>query len=151
MTMTKKKKSNPPGGDGISSPSPTKRKYPRYSQDFSAGGKTDASFAPACDVNDIVKRYERTGSDPFLDRKQNQRFGVASTVSYEQAMRAQAEIASAFAHLPLSERLRYDHDPHAWFEDAVRPEPVEELSGAPEPPQAELFPEGATDDEKEGQ
>ncbi len=125
-----------------------KRKRP-YAQDFSGESRTDTSFSAACDVNNIVRHYETTGIDPFVSRKQQERFGEASTIPYEQAMRAEAEIRSAFALLPLPERLRYDNDAHSWFEDTLTPEVhTEPLETSPSPP-ADPPPEDSTAGESE--
>jgi len=76
------------------------RKYPRLSQDFSGNSKTDESFAPACDVNNIVRHYERTGIDPFIDRKAAAQYGEASTLTFADAMRIKAEMDSYLAEHP---------------------------------------------------
>nr|UXQ88103.1 MAG: internal scaffolding protein [Microvirus sp.] len=90
-----------------------------HAQDFSeakCGRITDSSFAPACDVNNIVKHYESTGLDPFLERKKLASGGDASTTSYESAMRAKAELDSAFHNLTPQERAQHENSPLAWYE-----------------------------------
>lgn len=72
----------------------------KYSQDFSGNSLTDQSFATACDVNAIVRHYETTGIDPYQDRLKNQKFGVATVLSYEDAMRHKAELDSYTAENP---------------------------------------------------
>ena len=75
----------------------TSKRKRKYSQDFSAekhGRITDSSFAAACDVNNIVNHYQSTGIDPYQDRLNSQRFGDASVLSYEDAMRNKAELDS---------------------------------------------------------
>ncbi len=74
----------------------TKRKR-KYSQDFSGKSLTDQSFTQSCDVNNIVRHYEQTGVDEFAQRKNQERFGVATTLSYEEAMRNHADVQSAIA------------------------------------------------------
>ena len=72
----------------------TKKKLRPHSVDLSMGGMTDTSFGPSCDVNNIVRHYEQTGIDPFQSRKQLERYGDASTLSYEDAMRNKADYDS---------------------------------------------------------
>lgn len=115
----------------------------KYSVDFSEGKhgkKTDASFAASCDVNNIVRHYEMTGIDPYVDRKLTQRFGDASPLSYEDAMRHVSEINSAFADLPARERAKHWNDPAAWLEYLSKPNVPSEASASAKPP-----PEDSTD------
>lgn len=146
--MSKEKK---PTSDRLSQ---SARQRP-YAQDFSVekhGRVTDSSFAPACDVNAIVRHYETSGIDPFVDRIKQARYADATAIPYEQAMRASAEINSAFELLPQPERARYDNDANLWFEDTIKPEPVTE---APEPaddppiPPAEPAPQDASEPKSE--
>ncbi len=61
---------------------------------------TDESFAPGCDVNNIVRHYETTGLDPYAERKKQERFDEASALSYEDAMRNKAAYDSYVAENP---------------------------------------------------
>ena len=103
-----------------------------FSQDFSGNSKTDPSFTPACDVNNIVKTYARekitlgSPEDPYYSRVQHGDQGEATELSYESAMRAKAEIDSAFALLPSPLREQYDNDSTAWFEATIEPKPLSE-------------------------
>lgn len=87
-----------------------------YSQDFSGVGKTDKSFAPSCDVNNIVRHYEQTGIDPYIDRQKLARFDAVPPLTYEEAMFKVAEVKSAFALLPSQERAKHANDPTRWLE-----------------------------------
>lgn len=78
----------------------TTKRQRKYSQDFSGKSLTDQSFAPSCDVNAIVRHYEATGLDPHADRISLARYGEASTLTYEDAMRNAAELASFQAENP---------------------------------------------------
>ncbi len=93
----------------------------KYSQDFSGVSKTDRSFRAGCDVNNIVAHYQATGIDPYADRIPTQRFGHASSQSYEEAMRNVAEINSAFAELPSAERSLHYNDPARWIDHLNTP------------------------------
>jgi len=105
----------------------TKKKRP-FSQDFSGKSLTDQSFAPACDVNRIVKHYQETGLDPYRERLANAHYGIATTQTFADAMRIKAEFDSAFALLPLADREKYNNDPQAWLEEIGRPEAPEPLT-----------------------
>ena len=122
------------------------RKYPRLSQDFSGDSKTDASFAPSCDVNAIVRHYERTGVDPYIDRKSAARYGEASTLTYADAMRMKAELDSYLAEHPEA----YSEAAQAAEAADPSPTPSEEenvRSGASSA--AEPAPQGASETQTE--
>jgi len=129
---------------------PSKRPY---SQDFSGNSRTDTSFAPACDVNNIVQHYARqqitfgSPEDPNFERIQHGYQGEATSLSYASAMRAKAEIDSAFALLPLSEREKYSNSSSEWFEDISTPKPPTEAQEASPASPAEPPPE----DTKQGE
>jgi len=64
-----------------------------------------------------------------------ERFGDATTTSYEEAQRHVAEINSAFELLPSGERAEYKNDPSIWVETLIEaqetvpdtdPEPIPE-------------------------
>jgi len=126
----------------------TKRKR-RYAQDFSKGGKTDASFAPSCDVNRIVNHYQKTGIDIHADRLQQARYGEAPTLTYAEAMRYKAELDSTFALLPLSDQEKYDFSVHKWISDLSAPKPAHDLPTAADESPAEPVPQDASDGKSE--
>ena len=131
--------------DGVKMPYISTKPRP-YSQDFSGNSKTDTSFGPACDVNNIVRHYENTGIDPFITRKQQERFAPASVMTFEEAMRQKAELDSAFLDLPASVRAQHANDPLTWLEYTQNPPaPEEPLEAALSPP-ADPAPQGASDD-----
>ena len=130
----------------------TKRKR-KYGQDFSEathGRITDSSFAPACDVNNIVAHYQKTGIDPYVDRIALARFQEASTISFEDAMRHKADLDTAFAEQPLSVRAEHDNSAIQWYESLATQNTAEVVLDAPEPPPAEPPPEDASPDNSEG-
>lgn len=130
----------------------SKRKYPRYSQDFSMekhGRKTDSSFAASCDVNAIVKHYSKTGIDQYADRIPQARYEEASTKTFDEAMRITAELDSAFNEQPDSVRSQHANSA-AWLEYlGTVSEPVTDAPEAPDPPPAEPAPQDATEDNSE--
>lgn len=73
-------------------------------------GRTRQGHKDECDLNVIMKRYERTGAlDPRLVREG--RFGDVSAVDYQEAMFTVASARSAFASLPARVRDRFGNDP----------------------------------------
>lgn len=123
----------------------------KYSQDFSeatCGRITDSSYAAAADINNIVRHYEETGIDPFVERKALAQSGEALTTSYEDAMRHKAELDSAFENLTPQERAEHDNSPMAWYQYLGREQASQALSDVPDvtpdPP-----PEDSTEAESE--
>lgn len=126
----------------------TTKRERKYAQDFSGVSKTDRSFAPAHDVNNIVRHYENTGLDPYESRLANKRFGYATSKTYLEAQREIAEINTAFNELPSAQRAYFQNDPALWIEAghrAANPDPGPEN---PEPkPEPQPEPESQEIDE----
>ncbi len=130
----------------------TKRKR-KYGQDFSVekhGRITDSSFAPACDVNAIVRHYQQTGLDPYADRIKNAQYGEASTMTFSEAMQTKAELDSSFALLPLSVQAEHDNSAIQWYESlATQTPPTEAQEPSPDTPE-QPAPQDAAPDNSDG-
>ncbi len=98
------------------------RKIRPYAQDFSGNSKTQQHFRDGADVNQIIRHFKSTGMDPAADRAGKQTFGYASSQTFSEALRATAEIASAFEQLPAEERSRFSNDPASWLDSLQTPE-----------------------------
>jgi len=133
--VTPMKKSTAQGAGTVSAAS-----SPRpFSQDFSAGGKTQQHFTESVNVNNIVAHYLHTGVDPFEERKKNMTFGYASSKSFSEAMQTIAEVNTSFAELTGEQRQGFGNSPERWLDhlatlppegdEIVDPEPSE---GSPE-------------------
>ena len=91
-------------------------------------GRTRQSEAAATDINNIMKKYEKTGLLPSLDREAF--FADVSTmVDYRTALHHVDKAQKAFMSLPAGVRTKFSNDP-AEFLDFVsdeenRPEMVE--------------------------
>lgn len=123
----------------------TSKRKRKYSQDFSGHSRTDESFAPACDVNNIVRHYQNTGIDPYQDRLKQARYEEATTLTYADAMRQKAELDSYIAENPdwRERHSEAPEEPIASTPDANPPEEGAAPSGAKPAPQ------GASDDNSE--
>jgi len=121
-----------------------------FAQDFSGHGKTQQHFKQSCDVNNIVAHYTATGIDPYADRLKQQRFGFASSKTYEEAMRDTAEVNSAFLDLPSAKRAEYQNEPGNWLESLnTAPESLLEAETEPTPSPDTPDPEDSTPDEQD--
>ncbi len=90
-------------------------------------------MAAGTDVNQIVNHYRMTGIDPYIERSEQQQFGYASSQTFEDALRATAEIQSAFEALPSKIRSEFSNDSGAWLDSLTVPPPEVVPETPPEP------------------
>lgn len=120
------------------------RKHARVQHDFSRGGRTRQEFKAECDVNVLMRRYQRTGvlpGDPSA-----MRYGDFTVLpNFLEAMNTVARANEAFAALPAHVRKRFGNDPGEYVDFVSDPENIEEVrrlglakavDEAPEPPPA---------------
>jgi len=107
-----------------------------FSQDFSAGGKTQQHFTDTVNVNNIVAHYLHTGVDPFEERKRSQAFGYASSKSFSEAMQNVAEVESTFAELSGEVRQGFGNDPARWLDHLATPPSDDQEIVEPEAPES---------------
>lgn len=93
----------------------TKRKYPRFAQDFSGESMTQQHFTDSCEITNIVETYAQTGIDPYAERKAKERFGDGTYRTYLDAMNTVAAFRSQFHELPLAIREQFNNDPEAYL------------------------------------
>ena len=82
-----------------------------------------------------------TGLDPSADRLLTQKFGYASSQTFDEALRKTAEIKSAFAELPSETRSEFGNDPARWLDSMATPSPSPEEIVQPPATEAESPPE----------
>lgn len=117
----------------------TSKRKRKYAQDFSGESMTDQSFAPACDVNNIVRHYQQTGLEPYPDRlaeyhrqAQSDETLDAMTLSYEDAMRNKAALDTYMAENPTVDLSRGPTAPPvAAPDDEVIAEPAPQDASEP--------------------
>lgn len=81
---------------------------------------TQQQFKASVDPATIVRHYAQTGLDPYESRKQQMRYGNATSKSFTEAMYQVAEVQSAFQALPAQVRQAYSNDPGRWLSDLER-------------------------------
>lgn len=113
-----------------------------FAQDFSGESKTQQHFKDSCDVNNIVSHYAATGLDPYQDRLQQKRFGYASSLTFEDALRKTTEIESSFSELPSEVRSGFANSPAKWLDSLIEPEPPldENVENSPSEDDSEITP-----------
>ncbi len=96
----------------------------RYSErnpvvkDYSAPSRTKQSFAPECDVNNIIKRYDKDGIITHLNQAMPQYAELYSdnvigsgSYDFHSAMMFIQQASDAFMGLPADMRARFNNDP----------------------------------------
>lgn len=84
----------------------------RFSQDFSLEpSMTRQEFADECDINVLMKKYEKTGLLPQNPDRPPFYVDAFDLPSYQEAHNMMIAASAAFAALPASVRKEYDNDP----------------------------------------
>ncbi len=90
----------------------------RVSVTFTGTGRAKQSFKAECDINNILKKYQKTGALMHL-AKHGAQYGDATAVSFTEAMQIVTDAQTMFEDLPSSLRTRFANDP-AQFMDFVQ-------------------------------
>lgn len=84
----------------------------RHSIDFSdAKDLTDQSFKKSCDINNIMKSYEKTGLLPEVNKALARYVDNTTAIPLELAYERINEAKALFHELPLAIRKQMDNDP----------------------------------------
>lgn len=76
---------------------------------------TRQSEAEACDINSIMKRYEKTGVLP-VDTREAVFTDVSEVGSFREALDVVARATEGFMQLPAAVRARFGNDPVAFVD-----------------------------------
>lgn len=94
---------------------------------FTKPSRTVQSEAEACNINNIMRKYEKTGIVTHV-RKTNGFYGDVSEVQdYHSAANFIAVAQESFMSLPASVRERFDNDPGKFIAFVDDPKNAEEL------------------------
>lgn len=88
---------------------------------------TKQSFRDACDINNIMKRYERTGVLEHRNQYAAQYGDFTGFDDYQASMQKLQEADDAFASLPAKIRERFANHPGVYFDFANNPANRDEL------------------------
>ncbi len=93
---------------------------PRERVGFKCVGKsrTKQSFANECDINNIMRKFQKTGAVSHLNRY-GAEYGYATSLDFAESMRVVTKGQEMFNDLPSSIRSRFGNDP-ALFLDFVQ-------------------------------
>lgn len=94
---------------------------------------TKQSMKNECDINQIMRRYAKTGAVAHVNQHGGS-YGFASAVSFHEAMSVVATAEQIFEGLPSKVRKRCGNDPAvflAWVQDPANLEEVRKFGLAP--------------------
>ena len=83
---------------------------------------TKQSFKDECDINNIMKRYERDGVLNHLNKYQGKYGDFTGAVEYHEAMSIVARGREMFMDLPAHIRSQFGNDPAAFLDFATNPD-----------------------------
>ena len=78
-------------------------------------GRTQQNFAKDCDINEIMKRYEKTGLVAHVNRFQGSYGDVTGALDFHSAQNAVIAATEAFMTLPARIRQKFANDPGAFL------------------------------------
>ena len=101
-----------------------KRRYPRLQTRCSEPSLTKTSFQEECNINSIMKRFQKTGAITHY-AKHAPSYGECTSIDLLDAQLIIANANTMFEELPSSIRKKFDNDP-ALFLDFVQDEKNQE-------------------------
>ncbi|AXL15247.1 internal scaffolding protein [Microviridae sp.] len=103
-------------------------KSKRYTFETNGKSRTHQSMSPECDINTIMKKYERTGVLEHRNTFEGQ-YGDFTNApeDYHASMNAVIEANEMFDTLPAKVRRRFHNDPGAFIDFVGNPDNKDEL------------------------
>lgn len=89
--------------------------------------RTKQSFKDDCDINSIMKKYEKTGVVAHQAKYQGNYADVSGGLDYHASMNAVTRAQEMFMQLPASVRTKFGNDPGRFLEFAMDPANDEEM------------------------
>ncbi len=85
------------------------------------------SFREECDINTIMKKYEKTGLIEHLNRHQGDYGNFIGYEAYHESLNKLLAAQEAFASIPSSIRRKFGNDPAEFLEFAQNPENLDQM------------------------
>nr|UXQ87963.1 MAG: internal scaffolding protein [Microvirus sp.] len=89
-------------------------------------GRTKQSFKQECDINNILKGYQKTGAIAHLNQHEPQ-YGEVSGDTFQESMQIVQEAQQLFNELPSSIRERFQNKPNQFLDFVQNNENHDEL------------------------
>lgn len=96
---------------------------PRYPvrKEFVGPSLTKQAFLAETDINNIMRKFEKTGLIEHVNRYQGDYADVATAPDFQMALDIVMRAEEAFASLPAKVRRRFDNSPAAFLEFTANP------------------------------
>lgn len=123
-------------------------KNPGCKTDLHGESLTQQNFKRECDINYILKKYQKTGLVEHVSKYKGNYEDLSQPCDYQTAMNLVISAAAAFESLPSSIRKQFDNDPGRFLAFAENPDNLEEMKNlglaktpvVPAQPSAESLP-----------
>lgn len=106
-----------------------------------AVGRTEQAHAADCDINVILRKYDKTGLITHVNTAAAQYGDFTEVNEYQESLNMVMQAREAFDALPADVRKEFNNDPGSFFEFATDPknnERMVELGLAVKPPTREI-------------
>ncbi len=87
---------------------------------------TKQSFTAECDINNIMRKYQKTGAIDHVN-KHEASYGFATSDTFQESLDIVARGQSMFNELPSSIRTKFENDPAQFLEFVQNPENTKEM------------------------
>jgi len=90
-------------------------------------GRTKQSMKDECDINLIMKKFEKTGILPDMIKENPQYGDFSEPIEYRESLEIVRHAKEQFENLSAKVRARFDNNPEAFLEFATNPENAKEM------------------------
>ncbi len=87
---------------------------------------TKQSFTKECDINNIMRKYQKTGAIEHVNKNQGS-YGYATAHSFQEALEIVEKGEKMFKELPSSIRTKFENDPAQFLDFVQDPANIEEM------------------------
>lgn len=98
----------------------------RLKSKMDSNSPTKQEFKESCDVNNIMRNYEKTGIITHINSSEP-RYGFVEAQTYQDALNAVISAQQRFNELPSAVRDAFDNDPETFLKALDDPEHQEKL------------------------
>ncbi len=99
----------------------------RVAKHFSGASLAKQSFQKECDINTIMRKYEKSGLIEHLNTNQGQYGNYIGFEDYHSSLNQILAADAAFLTIPSRIRAKFNNDPGVFLEFAQNPENHEEM------------------------
>lgn len=95
--------------------------------EFNEPSKTQQNMRDECDINNILKKYNRSGLVTHVNEHASDYGDYSDYEDYQSSLNSLLDAQNAFAELPSSIRKQFNNDPGEFLDFVSRPENGEKM------------------------